>query len=192
MGSHIHELIKVKRYASFNFKQIVCSWDTAFKEEELNDPSACTIWGVTKNGYYLLWVINKRLNYPKLYRETVKQWKNMMKDFKFGSSKVPILIEDKASGQSLIQDLKTNTTMPIISIKTKGSKVVRFDDVTRTIEAGNVIFPDTDAPWLVETETQLCRFPYDKHDDIVDSISQFLKWIERPRFVPGRNLKLWK
>ena len=82
--------------------------------------------------------------------------------------------------------------MPIISIKTKGSKVVRFDDVTRTIEAGNVIFPDTDAPWLVETETQLCRFPYDKHDDIVDSISQFLKWIERPRFVPGRNLKLWK
>ena len=191
MGADYKKLVKI--YPQFDFRQIVCSWDTAFKEKEINDPSCCTVWGVgNDNNYYLLWVFNKQVGYPALKREAIRTHERNVKLFGFPPSKVPVLIEDRASGQSLIQDLKANTNIPVIPMKTPGSKVVRFDEVCPTIEAGRVFMPDKNAPWLVTAETQLVRFPHDKHDDIADSTSQFLRWAGRPRFVAGRNLKLWK
>jgi predicted phage terminase large subunit-like protein len=46
------------------------------------------------------------------------------------------------------------------------------------IEAGHVWLP-TQAPWLEELRLELLQFPKGKHDDQVDSISQFLIWMEQ-------------
>jgi hypothetical protein len=44
------------------------------------------------------------------------------------------------------------------------------------IESGQV-FLRLKAPWLEELRLELLQFPYGRHDDQADSISQFLNWI---------------
>ena len=79
------------------FDQIVQSWDTANKATELSDYSVCTTWGVDDKYYYLLDVYRERLNYPDLKRKARELAQLHHAD--------TILIEDKASGTQLIQDL---------------------------------------------------------------------------------------
>lgn len=172
--------------------KIVASWDTAFKVSDLNDPTACTIWGITNdNLFYLLWVINRRMEYPELLKEAYRVYDHNVIFYNLLNSQVVFLIEDKGSGTSLIQDLKTNTSIPVIGITPKGDKTLRFSASTSLIEAGRVYLPEN-ATWLVDFETQLCQFPLGRDDDIVDSTSQFLNWVGKPRFVKNPHLKYWK
>jgi predicted phage terminase large subunit-like protein len=46
------------------------------------------------------------------------------------------------------------------------------------IENGQVHLPQC-APWLEDFRTELLQFPKGRFDDQVDSLSQFLNWIER-------------
>ncbi len=48
------------------------------------------------------------------------------------------------------------------------------------IEAGYVLLPER-APWLQDFQTEILQFPHGRHDDQVDSLSQFLMWITKPR-----------
>jgi hypothetical protein len=80
------------------FDQIVQSWDTANKVTELSDYSVCTTWGIRNNHCYLLHVFRRRLNFPDLKR-AVHEQRNAYKPN-------VIVIEDKASGTQLIQELK--------------------------------------------------------------------------------------
>jgi predicted phage terminase large subunit-like protein len=174
------------------FTKIVASWDTAFKVSDLNDPTACTIWGITNdNLFYLLWIVNKRLEYPDLLKEAMRVHSRNCEFYKMRNSQVVFLIEDKGSGTSLAQDLKRQTTIPVMQIVPKGDKTLRFSASTSMIESGRVFLPEQ-APWLVDFESQLCQFPLAKYDDIVDSTSQFLNWVDKPRFVKDPNLKYWK
>ena len=43
------------------------------------------------------------------------------------------------------------------------------------IEAGHVLLP-RGAEWLDAFLLELLAFPYGRHDDQIDSVSQFLKW----------------
>jgi predicted phage terminase large subunit-like protein len=170
--------------------RIVISWDTAFKEAELNDPSAATVWGVTKErSCYLLGTINKRMNYPKLKKAAIKLWRQCME---LNLGPVPVLIEDKASGQSLVQDLKRSTQIPVIAIKPDSNKQIRMSSASPLIEAGMVYLPDEAFGWLIDFETQVARFPLWKHDDLVDSLSQFLLWVAKPKFKRTKINKFWK
>jgi phage terminase large subunit-like protein len=97
-------LVKVewfKRYGEKDrpesFDHIVQSWDTANKATELSDFSVCTTWGIKGKNLYLLNVLRKRLEYPALKR-AVREQQNL-----FHANVV--LIEDKASGTQLIQEL---------------------------------------------------------------------------------------
>ena len=109
----------------------------------------------------------------------------------FGFGPVRILIENRASGQSLIQQLRRFTRIPVISIEACANKQTRLSEVTALIEAGKVFLPDK-APWLVNYESQMVRFPLDKHDDMVDSTSQFLRWGGKPRYVRSKQALYWK
>ena len=73
------------------------SWDTANKATELSDFSVCTTWGVKDKNVYLLGLLRRRLEFPSLKR-AVREQQSL-----FAASVV--LIEDKASGTQLIQDL---------------------------------------------------------------------------------------
>jgi hypothetical protein len=51
-----------------------------------------------------------------------------------------------------------------------------MEQQTPKIEAGRVFLPK-DAPWLHEFKVEVLAFPNGKHDDQIDSLSQFLSWI---------------
>ena len=148
---------------------VVHSWDTAQKPGELNDPSVCTIWNMGRGvpGYHLRDVFRKQIDYPTLKRQVL--------NFAERDKPAAILIEDKSSGQSLIQELRQSTTLPIIAIEPLGDKTFRANEVSAMVEAGLMRLPYA-APWLIDFEGEFFGFPLSTNDDQVDSVTQFLKW----------------
>jgi predicted phage terminase large subunit-like protein len=154
-------------YEVIKADQIVQSWDTASKLGELNDYSVCTTWAIIGKRAYLLDVVRERLELPALKRRVVDEadrWKANR-----------VLIEDKGSGTGLIQELQSSGFGKIKPIVPKGDKGFRLGGVTPIIEEGRVFLPAS-APWLEDYVYELCGFPGLKHDDQVDSTSQFLAW----------------
>ena len=88
-----------------------------------------------------------------------------------------VIIEDKATGQSLVQDLKRFTQLPIIPVipgrDMPGQKSERLEIVAGLFEAGKVFIPH-DAQWKLNFIQELTEFGYQPHDDIVDSVTQYL------------------
>ena len=91
-----------------------------------------------------------------------------------------IIIEDKASGQSLIQDLRAETRLPVIALRPEADKLTRMSTASPAIEAGRVFLPEV-ADWLEEYEAEMAIFPNGAHDDQVDMTSQFLRWATAKR-----------
>jgi predicted phage terminase large subunit-like protein len=157
------------------FERIVQSWDTANKATELSDFSVCTTWGVSGKHLFLLGVFRRRLEYPALKR-AVREQQSL-----FDATEV--LIEDKASGTQLIQELIADGCYGITRYQPTIDKVMRLHAQTAVIDNGFVHIPET-APWLAEYLHELTVFPKGKHDDQVDSTAQFLDWFKRP--FPGQ------
>lgn len=149
--------------------RILQSWDTAYKDKQYNDPSCCTTWLEFEHKYYLMDMVNRRMQYPELKQNVQLYAEQYKPDI--------ILIEDKASGQSLIQELSYSTNLPIIPIKPIGDKITRATNSTALIQAGKVFLPNN-AMWKGEFEQQLAVFPEGTHDDIVDSTSQLLNYVK--------------
>ena len=149
------------------FDLIFQSWDTANKSSELNDFSVCTTWGVRKDQLYLLHVFRKRLDYPDL-RRAVK-----LQALLYRAKN--IVIEDKASGTQLIQDLRDDGVHGTTGYATPMDKVMRAHSVSSTIENGFVHIP-AQADWIPEYLHEIASFPRGKYDDQVDSTSQALDW----------------
>jgi hypothetical protein len=105
---HVGELLAAGREADWfkrfsakdqpeRFERIAQSWDTANKASELSDFSVCTTWGIVGKQLYLLGLFRRRLEYPALKR-AVREQQSLY------NANV-VLIEDKASGTQLIQEL---------------------------------------------------------------------------------------
>jgi predicted phage terminase large subunit-like protein len=179
MGGEMFKEEWIKYFTSFRqYERLVISCDTGFKEKIENDPSVAGVWGVHSNGFDLLHVYRKRAGYPKLKKDIinlVEEWGNDISLYQ--SHKLfTIMIEDKASGQSLIQDLRNETNYNILPINPKGSKEIRAETITPQFDAGKV-FLLKNAPWLEDYLNELLTFPNSLHDDQVDMTSQFLTYI---------------
>ena len=159
------------------FDRIVQSWDTANKATELSDFTVCTTWGIKGKNLYLLSVLRKRLEYPALKRAVREQQSLFDADV--------VLIEDKASGTQLIQELITEGFHRVTRYQPDCDKIMRLNAQTGLIENGFVYIPQK-ASWLAEYLHELTVFPKGKHDDQVDSTAQFLDWFKRP--FPGQGI----
>lgn len=146
---------------------VVQSWDTAFKKGEGNDYSVCTTWLVAGNGYYLIDRWKNKIEFPDLKRTAVN----------LAAMHNPhvILIEDKASGQSLIQELKRDTRLPIIPVTVDRDKEARANAVTAVVESGRVFLPEA-SDWTQDFVDELAAFPAGAHDDQVDSFTQAMNY----------------
>jgi predicted phage terminase large subunit-like protein len=162
------------------FDRIVQSWDTANKATELSDFSVCTTWGVRGKDLFLLGVFRRRLEYPALKRAVREQ------QSQFDANVV--LIEDKASGTQLIQELIADGCHAVRRYQPTTDKIMRLNAQTGVIENGFVHIPET-APWIAEYLHEMTVFPNGKHDDQVDSTAQFLDWSNKP--FPGQGYYEW-
>jgi predicted phage terminase large subunit-like protein len=151
------------------FERVVQSWDTANKASELADFSVCTSWGIAGNNVYLLDVLRRRLDYPELKRAVADELARRQPDV--------VLIEDRASGTQLIQELVADGLHAVTRYRPQADKVMRMHAQTAAIENGFVHLPQT-APWLAEYLHELAVFPRGRFDDQVDSTAQFLDWFK--------------
>jgi predicted phage terminase large subunit-like protein len=153
------------------FNCILQSWDTANKSGELNDYSVCTTWGEAGEFYYLLSVSRQRLNFPDLKRAVKQQALDHYANI--------VLIEDKASGTQLIQDLEDEGMCGIKAYDPPpgSDKTLRLYAQTAEFEGGRVLLPRS-APWLEEYVRELTCFPGCKYDDQVDSTTQALEHLK--------------
>jgi predicted phage terminase large subunit-like protein len=152
------------------FDQVIQSWDTANKSTELNDYSVCTTWGQKSRKIYLLDVLRRRLDYPDLKRAVREQAERF--------HPTNVLVEDKASGTQLIQELIRDGVYGVTRYEPTMDKVMRLHSITSTIENGFVYLP-TESDWLAAYVHELTTFPSGKHDDQTDSTSQALDWLKQ-------------
>ncbi len=146
----------------------IFSIDTAFKTGQANDYSVVAVVGEAKDGYYVRHISRGRWEFPELKRQAealAELWRPHA-----------VLIEDAASGQSLIQALKAETRLPILPVRPQGDKVSRAHAVSPLVESGRVFVP-ADAPWLDDFLDEATSFPAAPHDDQVDAIAQALNYL---------------
>jgi len=152
------------------FERIVQSWDTASKATELSDFSVCTSWGIAGKDLYLIDVVRRRMEYPELKRAVRAEYERWRPEV--------VLIEDKASGTQLIQELIREGLYAVTRYQPQFDKVMRLHAQTAMIENGFVHLPEA-APWLAPYLHELTTFPNGRHDDQVDSTAQMLDWFKR-------------
>jgi predicted phage terminase large subunit-like protein len=148
-------------------EKIVTSWDTASKPTELADYTVGITFQTAGEHIFIRNVVRERLDYPSLVRRVLaerERWKP-----------TALLIEDKGSGTSLIQDLRSRF-VPVIPILPEGDKIIRMSAQSAVIESGAVYLPKR-ADWLDDFRAEIIAFPYGQFDDQVDALSQGLRWI---------------
>jgi predicted phage terminase large subunit-like protein len=135
----------------------------------------CTTWLTVKRIYYLLDVWRGRLEFPQLRHKLIALAREQTPN--------RILIEQAGAGLHLIQELQTNPVNGIpmpIGIRPEGDKLVRMEAQCARFEAGQIQLP-REAPWLSTFLHEILAFPNTRHDDQIDSVSQFLNWAEADR-----------
>ncbi len=150
------------------FKRLIQSWDTAFKKGQGNDYSVYQLWGETETGYYLVDQWRERVEFPELEAAFVAAYNR--------DKPQAVLVEDAASGQSLIQRIQRITNIPVLPQKVDKDKVARANAVTPLFESGRVCVPEY-APWLFDYIEELSAFPNGEHDDQVDATTQALNYL---------------
>lgn len=148
---------------------IVQSWDTAYKTEPSSDYSVCITAIIRGNLIYIIDVLREKMIFPTLRKRVV--------DHSILHSAHSLLVENRGSGMSLIQELRRGASADPspIAIDPVKNKVVRMSTESDRIQAGYVFLPSS-ASWLEEFRREILQFPYGKHDDQIDALSQLLAW----------------
>lgn len=170
--------------------EVVQSWDTGIKTGQSNDWSVCITARLFQRKLYIMDVWRGRLEFPQLKQQAV----NLAQLHRPSA----LLIEDKASGQQLIQALRSEQHLGVpmpIPRNPENDKVTRALGVSAMVEAGQLYLPD-DAPWLAEFVSELLGFPNGRYDDQVDALTQLLDWA-RGRFqfsdsAPAGPVLIWE
>jgi predicted phage terminase large subunit-like protein len=141
--------------------------DTALKTGQENDYSVFQLWGKGRDGrIYLLDMIRGKWESPQLLAHARAFWAKCQ-DSHPGSLR-KMLIEDKASGTGLIQQLK-QSRVPVGGIERNRDKLTRAYDVAPQLEIGNVLLPEAH-PCLSDLLHEMSLFPAAAHDDCVDPL----------------------
>jgi predicted phage terminase large subunit-like protein len=175
---------KVRKKETYpGFEYIIAAFDGAFTEDEENDPSALSIWGIFRD----------RKGNPKIF--LIYCWAEWMrindvvtrvgadcKKFKVDR----LIIEDKASGHSVGQELARLFGMfdfgiELINPRTgfikSPDKVARLLTVVHLFAEGLVYAPDKE--WADDMITQCATVPRAVHDDLADTCSMALIYLRR-------------
>lgn len=137
-------------------EHIFTSWDTAYSEKDLksNSYSAMTMWGVfwhEQEQRYCLILLDAwdgQVDYPDLRQRA--------RDIERDKQPDCHLIEKKASGQSLIQDLRRANVM-VRTYNPDRDKVARAYAVSAMLQSGQIFTPDR--RWADRIIDMLAVFP---------------------------------
>jgi predicted phage terminase large subunit-like protein len=154
----------------------VLSLDTAFSTKKSADYSVASAWTMYEGRFYLRYVWRDRCEYPKLKAMVQALCEDLRPEV--------VLVEEKGSGQSLLQSLKEETSLPVVGVTPDTDKVSRAHGVSALFESGRVFFPK-DEPWMPTFKHELELFPSSAHDDQVDSMTQALIYLRSRGYDGG-------
>ena len=159
---------------------IIQTLDTAFSTRQTADESVIQTWGIFHQkqsdssgtehivaNLILLGNEHGRWEYPELRALAQEEYDHHRPDL--------MVIEKKASGQSLIQDLR-RAGLPIMEYSPDRDKVSRVNASTPFMESGRIWIP-ADKPWADDLLSQALRFPGGKHDDMVDAMTMAVLYV---------------
>ena len=156
---------------------VLQSYDTAFSTKEKTSYSARTTWGVfRKDGQINALVLEMwydRVTYPELRRIAQDAYEDYEPD--------AVLIEKKASGQSLLQDLRM-AGVPVIEYLPDRDKEARAHASSALLEDGRIYFP-SNKKWSKDLIDICAAFPAGDNDDIVDTCTQAWLRLRKGWFV---------
>lgn len=186
---------------------IIQIYDTAFEEKEENDFSARTTWGVfiyepeimhpstgvlkrgkEKRCLILLEAWRDKVAFPELRREAMASYDQWDPD--------KVLIEKKASGHSLIQELR-QSGVPVKAVDPGGKdKILRAHLSSGPLEQGCIFYVPghTDGEDVIE---ECAKFPMAQNDDYTDTVVTGLAYLRRIGSIEyfdedEGDLNLWK
>lgn len=157
---------------------VIMSLDTSYGESTESDYTAMHRYGIFKgsNGSHniiLLGAKKGRWEYPELRRMVWSEHQTHNPDI--------ILIEKKASGQSLIQDLR-QANLPVLEYQPDKDKTARAYACTPILEAKRVWVPQN-RKWADEVINECASFPSGEYDDHVDAFTQAILWFRQGMWV---------
>ena len=170
------------------FEYILQSYDCGFKDKEASDPTGCITLGAFKpmDGGMCVMVIDcwqDKLTYPDLRPKVIDEYEVVYGEGKTKKRVDLILVEDKAAGISLIQDLH-RAHLPVSGYNPgNADKTQRLSIVSNIIKAGRVWVPEHKErkgyvrEWAEGMVSQICSFPETAHDEFVDCMSQGLRYL---------------
>jgi predicted phage terminase large subunit-like protein len=173
---------------------VVQSYDCAFTEKAQNDPTAAITFGVFRqeDGPGSVLIIDcwqDRLQYPDLRPKVIDEYETVFGEGKDRKRVDLVLVEDKAAGISLIQDLQ-RAHIPVRAYNPgRADKVQRLSIVANIIRAGRVWVPESMnrkgyvRDWAEGMISQVCSFPNTDHDDFCDALSQALRYLRDAGFL---------
>ena len=150
------------------FDTTIQSWDMAFKDTAASDFVVGQVWGAKGADCFLLDQSRARMDMPATKAALcalTERWP------KSGAK----LVEDKANGPAVIQELQHDVA-GLIAVTPEGGKIARAHAVSPMVEAGNVHLPHPIlTPWVKDFLEEAAAFPYGRHDDQVDAMTQALR-----------------
>ena len=171
------------------FEYIIQSYDCAYTDKEYNDPTAMTTWGVFKpdDGPMSVLLIDcwaEHLTFPKLKERVQDEWRVSYGEGRDAKRPDLILVEEKAAGLSLIQELQKAHLMVRGYNPGRADKMQRLQITAAIFVAKRVWLPESEVhkgyvkDWVEGFLSQLCAFPDSQHDDYVDSATQAMRWLK--------------
>ena len=160
---------------------IIQTYDTAFSTRSTADYSVIQTWGIFEllttdlagretlsPNLILLGNLRERLEYPELRRTAQDLYDSYSPDI--------CIIEKKASGQSLIQDMR-RAGLPVLDYLPDRDKVSRVHAITPILESGRVWMP-RGRDWSEDLFAEAIQFPYGRHDDQVDAMAMAIHYLK--------------
>lgn len=149
--------------------------DTAYTEAQKNDPSAVLASCYLGQTLYLRHASEHRLELPALKRKLPELLAAN------GYSRLSKLhVEPKASGLSVVQELRAITQLNVVLAPTpQGEKTQRVNTCSPFIEAQRVVL--IDGAWNTAFIEQCCGFPMAAHDDMLDTLTQAIARHNKPK-----------
>ena len=166
------------------FDTEVQSWDLAFKDKASSDYGVGQVWGAKGADRFLLDQHRERMDMPA----TKTAVRSMSEKWPHAAAK---LVEDKANGPAVIQELQ-HEIIGLIEVTPEGGKLARAHAVSPQVEAGNVYLPHPAiCPWVAAFIEEVMAFPNGRHDDQVDAMTQALHRLRTMRgnlYVPESQI----
>lgn len=159
----------------YNYEKIVIACDTAMTVKESSDYTSFIVGGVTNQGkLHILDLVHDKFEFPELKKQLVSLYNKYQYVDGVTQSCNSIVIENKASGIELIQELKANTPLPIVAVDISRDKLSRVEAVLDYIASGNVLLPvDKNYGFnsiILNECAEFNREQTQTHDDIVDAL----------------------